>query len=56
MGHGSYGTVVLAKCKHTKKSVAIKLMKGIDLHEYNLVKTLREIQLMRILEGVQLAD
>lgn len=48
-GQGSYGCVVKAKCKATGEEVAIKMVRIIREYEYELVKVLREIQIMKAL-------
>lgn len=47
IGKGSYGCVSKAKCKETGRMVALKVMKNQTLTEYELIKLLREIQLMK---------
>ena len=47
IGKGSYGCVSKAKCKSTGRLVALKIMKNSKLSEYEVIKLLREIQLMR---------
>ena len=52
IGEGSYGEVMEAKCKVTGERVAIKYVKNIYENEYDWVKTLREIQIMRKLSAI----
>lgn len=52
IGKGSYGCVSKAKDKDTGRLVALKVMKNQTLTEYELIKLLREIQLMRRLNQV----
>jgi hypothetical protein len=47
LGKGSYGCVSKAKCRETGRLVALKTMKNAQLTEYELIKLLREIQLMK---------
>jgi len=47
LGKGSYGCVSKAKCRETGRLVALKTMKNAQLTEYELIKLLREIQIMR---------
>ena len=47
IGKGSYGCVSKARCRETGRLVALKVMKNSQLTEYELIKLLREIQLMR---------
>ncbi len=47
IGKGSYGCVSKAVCRTTGRQVALKVMKNQTLTEYELIKLLREIQLMR---------
>jgi mitogen-activated protein kinase 1/3 len=49
LGQGSYGCVVKAICKVTGQNVAIKLVKNFSAYEYELVKVVREIQIMKAL-------
>ena len=52
IGKGSYGCVSKAMCKETGRMVALKVMKNQSLTEYELIKLLREIQLMKKLNGL----
>lgn len=47
IGTGSYGQVVQARCKQTEKIVAIKLIKDVLRTDYETIKVLREIQILR---------
>jgi serine/threonine protein kinase len=47
LGVGSYGEVVEAICKVTNKPVAIKFISGIFSCEYDCVKVLREICILK---------
>ena len=49
LGKGSYGCVFKGKCKKTGQPVALKMMKDSIETEYDFIKTLREIQIMRAL-------
>ena len=51
LGEGSYGQVVLGKDRKTRKKVAIKYIKDYDQHEYDCVKILREIQILKELSN-----
>ena len=50
IGKGSYGCVSKAKCRFTGKLVALKVMKNQTKTEYEIIKLLREIQLLRKLD------
>ena len=52
LGKGSYGLVSKATCKRTGKIVAIKLMDNQTNTEYDSIKLLREIQLMKQLNNI----
>jgi serine/threonine protein kinase len=47
LGKGSYGCVSKARCRETGRLVALKTMKNAQLTEYELIKLLREILLMK---------
>ena len=47
LGKGSYGCVSKGRCRETGRLVALKTMKNAQLTEYELIKLLREIQIMR---------
>jgi serine/threonine protein kinase len=47
IGEGSYGVVAKGYCKVTGQAVAIKLVKDFSKWEYDCVKAIREIQIMR---------
>lgn len=47
IGEGSYGKVVKASCKATGREVAIKFIEHVNLNEYDCVKAIREIQLLK---------
>ena len=49
VGAGSYGSVVKASCKFTGEIVAIKMVQNFTEHSYQLVKIIREIQIMKSL-------
>lgn len=49
VGNGSYGTVMKAKNRLTEELVALKIMKSQPKMEYEIIKLLRELQLMRAL-------
>ena len=46
LGKGSYGEVVQAVCKLTGEVVAIKYINDLGYCDYDLVKLIREIQIM----------
>ena len=52
IGIGSYGTVSKAKCLESGKVVALKIMKNQPKMEYEVIKLLREIQLMSRLNSL----
>lgn len=52
IGNGSYGCVSQAKCKRTGRMVALKIMKSEATMEYEVIKLLREVQLMRRLNNL----
>ena len=47
LGKGSYGCVSKAKCLKTGRTVALKIMENQTNTEYDTIKLLREIQLMK---------
>jgi len=47
LGKGSYGCVSKAKCLKTDRIVALKIMENQTNTEYDTIKLLREIQLMK---------
>ena len=53
IGEGSYGQVILGVCRRTETPVAIKLMQNFSKNDYDCVKLLREIQLMKKLNKLQ---
>lgn len=53
LGQGSYGEVVLAQCNVTQQKVAIKFISEITDNEYDYVKVIREIQIMRELTSMK---
>jgi serine/threonine protein kinase len=52
VGNGSYGTVMKAKDKKTEALVALKVMKSQPKMEYEIIKLLRELQLVRNLNKI----
>ena len=52
VGNGSYGCVSQGKCKKTGRIVAMKIMKNQATMEYEIIKLLRELQIMRRLNIV----
>ena len=52
LGKGSYGCVSKAKCKTTGRVVALKVMENQTDTEYDTIKLVREIQLMRRLNQI----
>ena len=52
MGKGSYGCVSKATCKATGRRVALKIMIKQTQTEYDAIKVLREIQLLRRLNNL----
>jgi len=52
LGKGSYGCVSKAKCKTTDRVVALKIMENQTDTEYDTIKLVREIQLMRKLNQI----
>lgn len=53
VGEGSYGVVIKGFCRRTKTPVAIKLIQNYTKFDYECVKLIREIQLMRQLTVLQ---
>ena len=47
LGQGSYGTVMKGVCKITGQVVAIKYISGFSKWDYDCVKVIREIQILR---------
>ena len=47
IGKGSYGTVQKGKCRVTGRPVALKIIENRSDIEYDCIKLLREIQLMK---------
>ena len=47
LGQGSYGTVMKGVCKATGQAVAIKFISGFSRWDYDCVKVIREIQILR---------
>lgn len=56
VGEGSYGIVIKGHCRRTETPVAIKLIQNFTKYDYDCVKLIREIQLMRQLTAVQKAN
>jgi serine/threonine protein kinase len=52
IGKGSYGCVSKAKCLETGKTVALKVMQNNNSTEYEFIKLLREIKIMRGLNDI----
>jgi len=53
LGKGSYGVVSKAVCLKTGKEVALKIMNtGQTKTEYDIIKTLREIQLLKRMDDL----
>jgi len=52
VGSGSYGQVYKARCRVSKQEVAIKFIAKVCESEYDLVKVVREIKLMRWLTEI----
>lgn len=52
IGKGSYGCVTKAKCKRTGREVALKVMQQQSQTEYEIIKLLREIQILRRLNEI----
>lgn len=53
LGQGSYGTVMKGVCKVTGQQVAIKYINGFSKWDYDCVKVIREIQILRKLSDMQ---
>lgn len=51
IGKGSFGIVVEAKCRTTGTSVAIKMIKDFAQYDYECVKLIREIQIMKQIQS-----
>ena len=47
VGKGSYGSVSKGKCKKTGRIVALKVIEGQKNTEYDTIKLVREIMLMK---------
>ena len=52
VGEGSYGQVIKGVCKKTHRDVAIKFIQNVCESEYDCVKVIREVQLMRRLSEI----
>jgi serine/threonine protein kinase len=52
IGNGSYGFVAKGKCKKTHRIIAIKIMKSETKLEYEIIKLLRELQILRQLNQI----
>jgi serine/threonine protein kinase len=52
IGKGSYGCVSKAKCLETGNIVALKVMQNNNSTEYEFIKLLREIKIMRELNEI----
>ena len=52
VGEGSYGQVIKGKCKKTSREVAIKFIQNVCESDYDCVKVIREIQLLRKLTEI----
>jgi serine/threonine protein kinase len=52
IGKGSYGCVSKAKCLETGTIVALKVMQNKNSTEYEFIKLLREIKIMRGLNDI----
>ena len=55
LGKGSYGCVSKGKCRDTGRIVALKVMENQTNTEYDTIKLLREIQLMRRLQNLSMS-
>lgn len=55
IGKGSYGYVARGKCNKSGKEVALKVIHTETTTEYDMIKILREIQLMRKMNEVCLS-
>ena len=53
LGRGSYGCVSKGRCKATGRIVALKIMENQTDTEYDTIKLVREVQLMRRLNRIQ---
>lgn len=53
IGEGSYGTVIKGYCRNTETPVAIKLVQNFTKYEYDCVKLIREVQIMKHLNKLQ---
>ena len=52
IGKGSYGQVTKAECRATGQTVALKVMQCSKLTEYELIKLLREVMILRRLTEI----
>ena len=53
IGKGEYGCVSKAKCLTTGELVALKIVENHDNTEYDIIKVIREISLLRRLNYLQ---
>lgn len=52
LGEGTYGTVMKCVCRATNKTFAIKMIEGFAHYDYELIKLLREIQILKFLNKI----
>ena len=52
LGEGTYGTVMKGVCRASNQTVAIKMIEGFAHYDYELIKLLREIQILKALNKI----